>query len=244
MTRGTVCCAHGSFPLPAPATLEILKGLPIVEDSAEVELVTPTGAAIAAEIASFGPMPSMALQNVGYGAGERDLPDRPNLLRGLLGEATAEQALDQDRVAILESHLDDANPEWLGALMDSLLAAGAFDVGYSALQMKKNRPGMSLTVIAPPNLSEQLARVILRESSAAGVRWRESRRYKLRNKLGTVTTDLGEVQVKHFYEGDELLRTVPEYESCRQLAADSGRPLPEVYRMVEWAIGDAEKIRF
>lgn len=241
MTRGTVRCAHGSFPLPAPATLEILRGLPIVDDGAGFELVTPTGAAIAAEIASFGALPAMTLETVGYGAGERDLADRPNLLRGLLGEATAEQALDQDRVTILESHLDDANPEWLGALMDSLLAAGALDVGYSALQMKKNRPGLALTVIAPPNLSEQLARKILRESSAAGVRWRESRRYKLRSEPATVATALGAVRIKHFFEGEELLRTVPEFESCRQLAADSGRPLPEVYRLVELAIGTMDE---
>jgi hypothetical protein len=237
MTRGVVRCAHGTFPLPAPATLEILKGLPVVADPAEVELVTPTGAAIAAEIAFFGPMPTMTMTATGYGAGDRHLSDRPNLLRGLLGEAVAEQALEQDRVAILESHLDDANPEWLGALMDSLLAAGAFDVGYSALQMKKNRPGLALTVISPPHLAEQMARKILRESSAAGVRFQESRRYKLRSEPATVTTTLGEAQVKHFYEGTLRLRTVPEFDSCRQLAIASGRPLPEVYRLVELAIG-------
>ncbi len=236
MTRGTVRCAHGSFPLPAPATLEILRGLPIVDDDAGVELVTPTGAAIAAEIATFGTLPAMILEQTGYGAGERELNDRPNLLRGLLGEAKPAETLDQDRVVILESHLDDANPEWLGALMDSLLSAGAFDVGYSALQMKKNRPGLALTVIAPPHLSEQLARTILRESSAAGVRWQESRRYKLRSEPATVTTPLGKAQVKHFYEGEQRLRTVPEFESCRQLAMDSGQPLPEVYRLVERAI--------
>ncbi len=239
LTRGTMRCAHGSFPLPAPATLEILRGLPVVNDAAGVELVTPTGAAIAAEIATFGALPTMTLEQTGYGAGERDLHDRPNLLRGLFGETITEEILDQDRVAILESHLDDANPEWLGALMDSLLAAGAFDVGYSTLQMKKNRPGLTLTVIAPPHLTEQLSRKILRESSAAGVRWCESRRYKLRSEPATVATVLGMAQVKHFYEGEERLRTVPEYESCRQIASASGRPLPEVYRLVELAIGIA-----
>ena len=237
MTRGVVRCAHGTFPLPAPATLEILKGLPVVADPAGVELVTPTGAAIAAETALFGPMPNMTVASVGYGAGDRHLADRPNLLRGILGEAAESSVLDQDRVTVLESHLDDANPEWLGALMDSLLAAGAFDVGYSALQMKKNRPGLALTVISPPHLAEQLARKILRESSAAGVRFQESRRYKLRSEPATVTTTLGEAQVKHFYEGTLRLRTVPEFDSCRQLAIASGRPLPEVYRLVELAIG-------
>lgn len=242
MTRGTVRCAHGSFPLPAPATLEILKGVPIVEDNAGVELVTPTGAAIAAETARFGGLPAMTLQAVGYGAGERDLADRPNLLRGLLGEATLEQCLDQDRVAILQSHLDDANPEWLGALLDSLLAAGALDVGYSALQMKKNRPGLALTVVSPVHLSQQLAQKILRESSAAGVRFHESRRYKLRSEAALIDTALGPAQIKHFYEGKNWLRSVPEFESCRQLASSSGRPLPEVYRLVERAITPPEDI--
>ncbi len=235
MTRGIVQCAHGAFPLPAPATLEILRGLPVVADPAGIELVTPTGAAIAAEIATFGAIPAMTVKAVGYGAGDRHLPDRPNLLRGILGEAAETCAPDEDRIAVLESHLDDANPEWLGALLENLLAAGALDVGYSPLQMKKNRPGIRLTVIAPPPLAARLARLILRESSAAGVRWYETGRFKLRSEPAAVTTALGEATVKLFYEGDELLRAVPEYESCRQLAADSGQPLPEVYRLVEQA---------
>jgi hypothetical protein len=235
MTRGVVHCAHGAFPLPAPATLEILKGLPVIADPAEVELVTPTGAAIAAEAASFDPMPNMTVTAVGYGAGDRHLADRPNLLRGILGETAESSGLERDRVTVLESHLDDANPEWLGALLENLLAAGALDVGFSPLQMKKNRPGTRLTVIAPTFLAASLARMILRESSAAGVRWHETGRFKLRNKSATVNTAIGEAAVKLFYEGDELLRAVPEYESCRKLAAASGRPLPEIYRLVEHA---------
>jgi uncharacterized protein (TIGR00299 family) protein len=235
MTRGTLQCAHGVFPLPAPATLEILRGLPVVSDSAGVELVTPTGAAIAAETAVFGPVPAMTVTAIGYGAGDRHLPDRPNLLRGILGEAAETRAPEEDRIAVLESHLDDANPEWLGALLENLLAAGALDVGYSPLQMKKNRPGIRLTVISPPMLAPRLARLILRESSAAGVRWHETRRFKLRSEPATVATALGEAVVKLFFEGEELLRAVPEYESCRKLASDSGRPLPEVYRLVERA---------
>ncbi|MEZ4598321.1 MAG: nickel pincer cofactor biosynthesis protein LarC [Syntrophotaleaceae bacterium] len=239
MTRGTVRCAHGSFPLPAPATLEILKGLPVVSDPAEVELVTPTGAAIAAEIASFGPMPAMTVTAVGYGAGDRHLTDRPNLLRGILGEAVEAVPLEQDRIAVLESHIDDANPEWLGALMDNLLQAGALDVGYAPLQMKKNRPGTRLTVVAPPNLTPLLARMILRESSAAGVRWYETGRFKLSSRAATVNTTIGEAAVKLFYEGEALLRAVPEYESCRTLASGSGKPLPDVYRIVVQAAFDA-----
>lgn len=233
MTRGTVHCAHGSFPLPAPATLEIMKGLPVVADPGDVELVTPTGAAIAAEIASFGPMPDMTVSSVGYGAGDRHLADRPNLLRGILGETAPNPGLDQDRVVVLESHLDDANPEWLGALMEDLLTAGALDVGFGPLQMKKNRPGLRLTVIAPPHLSTPLSRMILKGSSAAGVRWYETGRFKLQSRPAVVDTPFGKATVKLFFEGKNLLRVVPEYESCRQIAGSSGKSLPDIYRLVE-----------
>lgn len=233
MSQGTVFCAHGAIPLPAPATLEILKGLPIIDGQCDKELVTPTGAAIAAEIAEFGPLPAMTLETVGYGVGGRDLPDRPNLLRGLLGETTENGEID--RVVVLETHLDDTTPEVLGFLMERLLAAGAFDVGYSPLQMKKNRPGLRVTVVAPPPLAERLARLLLRESSAIGVRRYETERLKLRRESATVATELGEAAVKLIYEGEKLLRVTAEYASCRALAEASGRPLPEVYRLVERA---------
>lgn len=233
--RGMVETAHGRFPLPAPATLEILRGQPLAADSAAVELVTPTGAAIAAEIAAFGDLPAMTVDRIGYGVGSRELSDRPNLLRGLLGEETSGGRGDIDRVAVLESHLDDANPEWLGALLERLLAAGALDVAYGPLQMKKSRPGVRLTVVAPPEISARLGRLILRESSAIGVRCREEERLKLRREGRTVDTSLGAAQVKLAFDGDEPLRATPEYDSCRQLATASGRPLPEVYRLVERA---------
>ncbi len=238
LTRGTVDCAHGSFPLPAPATLEILRGLPTVGDAATVELVTPTGAAIAAEIARFGDLPAMTLDRVGYGAGDRQLSDRPNLLRGLLGVADDPWEGETDRVATLECHLDDANPEWLGALMERLLKAGALDVGFAPLQMKKNRPGVRLTVVAEPHSAAMLARHILRESTAGGVRCLESRRFKLRRDIRSVNTPLGEVLVKLFYDGQCLVRLSPEFESCRDLADRSGRSLPEIYRLAERSAED------
>jgi hypothetical protein len=238
LTRGTVRCAHGSFPLPAPATLEILRGLPTVGDPAEVELVTPTGAAIAAEIAEFGSLPAMTLRHIGYGAGDRDLSDRPNLLRGLLGTANDAWEGETDCVATLESHLDDANPEWLGALMERLLEEGALDVTFTPVQMKKNRPGVHLTVIAPPDKAAALARRILRDSTASGVRSRESRRFKLRRQVKSVPMPLGEVRIKLFYEGHHLVRLAPEFESCRELANSSGLPLPEIYRLAEQAASE------
>lgn len=233
MSQGTVQCAHGAFPLPAPATVEILRGCPIRDGRCDKELVTPTGAAIVAEIANFAPLPEMTLTAVGYGVGSRELADRPNLLRGLLGQAT-EQG-DCDQVCVLETHLDDANPEWLGALMEQLLQAGALDVGYSPLQMKKNRPGIRVTVIAPPHLAEPLSRLLLQQSSAIGVRRTLTERRKLRRQGATLITALGEAAVKLIYEGAQLLRITPEFESCRHLAEQCGQPLPEVYRLVERA---------
>lgn len=239
ISHGTVQCAHGRFPLPAPATVEILRGCPIFDGRCDQELVTPTGAAIVAEVACFTPMPAMTLAGVGYGVGGRDLPDRPNLLRGLLG-AVAPNG-DCDQVGVLETHLDDANPEWLGALMDSLLQAGALDVGYSPLQMKKNRPGVRVTVVAPLHLAEALSRQLLHQSSAIGVRRYTTERRKLRRQSALVTTPFGEAAVKLIYDGEQLLRITPEFDSCRQLAEQSGRPLPEVYRLVERA---AEEVFF
>lgn len=230
---GMVLSAHGRYPLPAPATLELLRGWPHRPDASESELLTPTGAAIIAEVASFGPFPVMTLEQVGYGVGSRDPGDRPNLLRGCLGRVAS--TAGRDRVAVIETHLDDSTPELLGYLSERLLAAGALDVGYSPLQMKKNRPGVRLTVVAPPAEQERLARLILRESSAIGVRFCESERLKLRREAGVVMTALGEAVVKLIFEGEELLRISPEYESCRTLAAATERPLAEVYRLVEQA---------
>ena len=233
---GMVQSAHGRYPLPAPATIELLAGWPLVSDAANVELLTPTGAAIIAEIAHPGPLPAMILEQVGYGVGSRELHDRPNLLRGCLGRV--ENTVGLDRVAVIETHLDDTTPELLGHLLERLLAAGALDVGYSPLQMKKNRPGSRLTVVAPLAEKEYLARLILRESSAIGVRLYESERLKLRREAGMVTTALGEAVVKLIFEGEELLRITPEYESCRTLAATCEQPLPEVYRLVEQAANE------
>ncbi len=237
LSHGTVACAHGRLPLPAPATLELLRDCPVFDGRCDKELVTPTGAAVVAELARFEPLPAMTLRGVGYGVGSRDLPDRPNLLRGLLGELAA--VGDCDQVSVLETHLDDCNPEWLGNLLERLLAAGALDVAYAPLQMKKNRPGVRVTVIAPPPLAEALSLELLRHSSAIGVRRHQAERRKLRRQGGQVETPLGSAEVKLLFEGEQLLRVSPEYESCRRLARASGHPLPEVYRLVERAAQEA-----
>ncbi len=235
LSHGMIRCAHGSMPLPAPATVEILRGFPVIDGSCDKELVTPTGAAIAAEIATFASMPAMIIDRVGYGVGGRTLQDRPNLLRGILGSSSEKTGLDSDRVTVLESHLDDASPEWLGALIERLLSEGALDAACSALQMKKGRPGVCVTVVCEPHKAEALSRLLLRESSAIGVRRYSADRLKLRRRQETVSTPIGDATVKLLFEGDTLLRVTAEFESCRKLAEISGRPLPEVYRLVERA---------
>ena len=235
--HGLVETAHGRYPLPAPATAELLRGAPITAGDCAQELVTPTGAAIVVEVACFGSLPAMTLERIGYGVGSRDLADRPNLLRGLLGTA-APVGLETDEVTVIECHLDDCNPEWLGALLDRLLKAGAIDAGFAPLQMKKNRPGLRLTVLAPPPLETELARLVLRESTAIGLRLHRERRLKLRREEATVQTPLGSARVKMIFEGTALLRVTAEHESCKELAAASGRPLPEIYRLVERATGE------
>ena len=231
---GTIKSAHGTYPLPGPATLEILKGCPTRTDNSGLELVTPTGAVIAAEIATFVPMPDMQIENVGYGLGTWDMQDRPNVLRGVIGEAE-EIGVQFDTVAVIETHLDDCNPEWLGGLMEMLFDAGALDVAYTPLQMKKDRPGIRMTVICSPDLAAQMETLMLRNSSAIGVRRYQTRRRKLLRESQTVSTELGEAQIKCLFDDEQLVRITPEYESCRQLAEANKKPLPEIYRLVERA---------
>ena len=228
MTQGS----HGSIPLPAPATLQILSGQPVRNAGSDQELVTPTGAAIAASVARFGPMPEMAITRIGYGVGGWDLEERPNLLRGIVGRQSLASGFEHDLVTVIESHIDDSSPEWLGALIDRLMDEGALDAALAPLQMKKNRPGSRLTVVAKPHDAASLARTILLESSAIGVRMYETRRIKLRRQSATVRTRLGDAEVKLIYEAERLLRITPEHARCQQLAKASGRPLPDVFGIV------------
>ncbi len=234
LSRGMASCAHGALPLPAPAVLELLAGTPVVDSGSDKELVTPSGAAIAREAVCFGGLPTMQIEASGYGVGGWQLQDRPNLLRGLLGQAT-ETGLQSDQVMVLETHIDDGNPEWLGALLEDLLDAGALDAAFNPLQMKKNRPAARLTVVAHQEDTQKLARLILTGSSASGVRCYPVERYKLERRIIEVETEIGPATAKLFFDGKELLRVAPEYEPCRRLAKSTGLLLPEVYRLVETA---------
>jgi pyridinium-3,5-bisthiocarboxylic acid mononucleotide nickel chelatase len=226
--RGFVNTAHGRLPVPAPATAHLMQGIPLSGDIGEGERVTPTGAAIVAALAEdFGPPPAMRPERIGYGAGDKDFAEVPNLLRLVLGDA-AEQARHEE-VLVIETHVDDMNPEIFGYLMEKLLAAGALDVAFSPLQMKKNRPATCLTVIARPQDLEQLSGIILSESSAIGVRYYPVRRITLSRRVEQRDSSLGPVQVKVLENG----RVAPEFESCREIATTRGVPLIEVYRTVE-----------
>lgn len=229
---GTVQCAHGTLPVPAPATAELLLGAPVYSAGPPKELVTPTGAAIARVLAtSFGSMPAVRAERVGYGAGSRDLPGHPNVLRLTVGEV-AEQphasALPQDRITVLEANLDDLSPQVIGYVIEKALAEGALDAFATPAQMKKSRPGMVLTILAPPADADRMARLLLAETSTLGVRRRESSRYVLARRWQEVPTPWGPVRMKLGELDGATLNATPEFEDCRRLAEDQQVPLKQV----------------
>jgi len=231
---GWIDCAHGRFPIPAPATLEILaaRGVPIAQCEEPHELLTPTGAALLAEFAeSFGPMEGLALERIGFGVGQRENKTRPNVVRAILGRSATATAHDweSDTVAVLETNLDDANPEWLGNFVDKALAAGALDVWQAPAQMKKNRPGVLLTVVCAPAEADKFSEWMLRHTSAFGVRRTLAERRKLRREFRAVQTPYGRVTVKIGKLDGRVIQTAPEYESCKKLAEEKSVPLKAVY---------------
>ncbi|PLX78403.1 MAG: TIGR00299 family protein [Desulfuromonas sp.] len=232
---GSCQTAHGNYPLPAPATVELLGGWPVRDAACDKELVTPTGAALLATLATSAPLPEMQLKRTAYGIGGWELPDRPNLIRGLLGE-TDSATLNRDSVVVLETHIDDADPETLGFLMERLLEAGALDVGFSPLQMKKNRPGCRITVISPPLNEATLAHLVLRETGSGGVRTQIVQRYKFQRRLEKIETEFGPVTIKLFFDGENLSHATPEYDECCNLAREKSLPFPEVQRRIRNAI--------
>jgi uncharacterized protein (TIGR00299 family) protein len=229
---GMIASAHGRLPNPAPATLELLKGLPIYGTDLPGELITPTGAAILKALnAECQPCPPLKLARVGYGAGSRDLPGHPNLLRLYLGEPLTELPGLREKVLVLESHIDDMNPELYEPLMAGLFAAGALDVALAPIQMKKNRPGVRLTIIAPPAAREALLERLFTDSTTLGVRLLEVDRVAARRWQETIDTPYGPLPVKVTEYGGRR-RVLPEYEACRKLAEEHHLPLIEVYRLI------------
>jgi uncharacterized protein (TIGR00299 family) protein len=234
---GTVTSAHGRYPVPAPATIRLLEGAPIYSGPQQAELVTPTGALLVTSYANeFGPIPPMRVRRIGYGAGTRDFPDSPNVLRVLIGESDASAAVQN--VVVIESEIDDMNPQIFGLLMDRLLELGALDVFYTAIQMKKNRPGTLLSVVAPPDARDRLTAAIFRETTTIGVRYREMRRECLDREVQTVHTPLGAVRFKLARRAGEMLNASPEFDDCVRLAREHGLPVKDVQAMAMKAFLD------
>jgi uncharacterized protein (TIGR00299 family) protein len=228
---GFVKTAHGRIPVPAPATLALLKGVPVLNSGVQQEMVTPTGAALATGLAaSFGPMPPMVVQNVGYGVGSRELRDRPNLLRIIIGHE--EHGKQTDTVVVLETNLDDMRPEGLGYLMERLFRAGALDVVFLPVQMKKNRPGVQVQVIGSPEQKDRLMEIMVQETTTLGIRFRYSQRMVLERNQEAVESPWGKISVKQIIR-NKSTHLVPEYDVCREIALKNNIPLRDIYQWID-----------
>ncbi|MCB1317515.1 MAG: nickel pincer cofactor biosynthesis protein LarC [Leptospiraceae bacterium] len=266
--EGSVNAAHGVLPIPAPATLLLLKGVPLYSNGVQAELTTPTGAALLNVLShGYGSAPPMQVQSIGYGAGEHELPF-PNLLRIRIGnrveitrndsnfgsringeqvnqsmmkQMTPDYPYNQDQIIVLKCNLDDITPEHIGYLIEMLNKQEALDVFTTAIQMKKNRPGVQITVLCYPDFAERIERILFEHSSTFGVRKTIAQRSVLVRELRTIATEFGEIQCKIGYSGDRIVRIAPEYESCRQKALDQNVPLQWVYRAAEAAAEEYRK---
>jgi len=234
---GNVKTAHGILPVPAPATAELLRGSPTYSSGIAKELVTPTGAAIATTLATrFGEMPPINLQAMGYGAGSADLAERPNVLRLLIGDAVGMEKGERWDVPItvIEANLDDMNPQIYGYFVEQALAVGALDVFSTPVQMKKNRPAILVTLLCEPASVNKLIDLIFRETTTLGVRTHDVRRRTLEREIVPVATPLGEVRMKVSRMNGTMLNATPEYEDCRQIAAQKGIPLKQVIALANF----------
>lgn len=228
---GQVKTAHGLLPVPAPATVELLRGAPTFSSGILRELVTPTGAAIASSLATrYAEMPRMTLRAVGYGAGAADLAEKPNVLRLMVGEREASEPGEYwgAPVTVIETNVDDMSPQIYGYFAERALAAGALDVFSTAAQMKKNRPGLLVTILSEPEKAAALIDLVFRETTTIGVRAYEVRRKTLEREVVTVETEFGKVQVKASRMNGSLLNAAPEYEDCQRIATERGVPLKQV----------------
>jgi uncharacterized protein (TIGR00299 family) protein len=257
---GVVKSAHGVFPVPAPATLALVRDAPVYSSGIQAELLTPTGALILTEYASeFGPLPAMTIDRVGYGAGDREFEETPNVVRVLVGEAIGkpkglspqdDSLPSQDtslprrgdepsgspmKVVVLECEIDDMNPQIFGALMDRLYAAGALEVFYAAVQMKKNRPGTLMTIVAKPEHRETMTEIVFRESTTIGVRYQELSRECLDREMVTVATPLGPVRFKVARRGGRVFNAQPEFDDLAELSQERGIPIKDVQALAHKA---------
>ena len=234
---GHVHTEHGVLPVPAPATVELLRGAPTHSSGIQRELVTPTGAAIATTLAArFGEIPPMQLRGVGYGAGSAELEEKPNVLRLVLGERIETQTEAWDAsITVIETNVDDMSPQIYGYFAEKALAAGALDVFSTPAHMKKNRPGLLITILSEPANVSPLVDLIFRETTSIGVRAHEARRKTLDRELVPVETRFGSVRMKVSRMNGSLLTATPEYDDCQTIAAERGVPLKEVIAAASFA---------
>jgi pyridinium-3,5-bisthiocarboxylic acid mononucleotide nickel chelatase len=226
------------MPVPAPATARLVLGLPTYSDGPTVELTTPTGAAIVSTLCeSFGPMPAMSIEAIGYGAGDKDFPDRANMLRLVIGRSS--DAPEATEIHVIEANIDDMSPEWAGYARGRLLEEGALDVTLTPSYMKKDRPGYVLSVLAKPADRERLSDVLFAETTTLGVRYYAARRRVLERSLATVATPWGEVRVKVASEGGRVRNFAPEFDDCRRLAQEHEVPLKQVWHAANLAYQSA-----
>lgn len=228
--KGFIKGAHGQIPLPSPATTSLLKGIPIYGRDIDAELVTPTGAALLAELVDdFGPAPPMVLETVGYGAGGRDLPI-PNLLRVFIGEISSSDSATLDHLAVLETNLDDLNPEIYPYVIESLIGAGALDVTLTPIQMKKNRPGTQIQVLCEPSMMDSMRSILFRETTTLGIKQILVDRYSLPRTIQEVETPYGKIRVKIAEISPNIKKISPEFEDCRRAAQEHGIPITDIYQ--------------
>ena len=238
---GHVEAAHGTLPVPAPATAELLKGIPTYSSGVQGELVTPTGAALVATLANgFGPLPPMKVAGIGYGAGEKDFHGHPNIARLFVGERTegvpARPHLPgSEAISVIEANVDDMSPQLYGYFLDQALAAGALDVTCTSAQMKKNRPGLTISILCEPEKCDALAQLLFAQTTTIGVRIHEARRKVLDRESVRVETAYGAVQVKVARCHGKVVNAAPEFEDCKRLATEKSVPLKQVIAAAEAA---------
>ena len=228
---GTIKTEHGIMPVPAPATLELLKGVPVYSSDIKFELTTPTGAVLISSLAvGFGPIPEMNIIKTGCGAGNKDIKDRPNILRLFIGDEVEKKNADEE-IAVIETNIDDMNPEVYEYVMDKLFKAGALDVFLTQIIMKKSRPAVKLTVLCEEAKKDEMISIILKETTSIGLRFYNAGRKVLEREIRKIETKYGVIRVKESRLGDEVVKVSPEYEDCKKIAKKHDIPLIEVMKL-------------
>lgn len=236
--HGEVECAHGRLPVPAPATARLVEGVPVYAEGPAMELTTPTGALlVTGHASSYGPLPALIIERIGYGAGERDVRGRPNVLRVVVGAEVDPAVTHHEDVAVIECEIDDMNPQLYGPLMERLLAGGALDAFYAPVQMKKGRPGILVTVLAPLAGRDALTRVLFEETTTIGVRYHVARRECLERDVVPVETPWGPVRVKVARRDGRVVNAAPEFDDCARLASERRLPVKDVQAAAWLAYG-------